>query len=438
MKDHFFSLADRLAARLRGGEVLLCNLAAERSDFVRFNRGRVRQAGSVAQRAFALRLVRARRQASATVTIAGTGEDFGLLKENLERLRQALEGLPEDPWLLVNETPQSTDSARRGALAAAEEVVVQATDAARGRDLVGFYAGGTIHRGFANSLGQRNWHETESFNFDWSLHGSAGRAVKSGYAGTEWNETTLGGKVEAAAEQLRLLEVPQRNIAPGEYRAYLAPRAMEELIGMLCWGGFSARARATGQSPLLRMQSGQRLSPMVTLRENTAAGIAPGFQADGFVRPASVTLIAGGALGEALVAPRSAREYGLATNAANGGESPESLDLAAGKLEEGDVLAALGTGLYVSNLWYLNYSDRPAGRITGMTRFATFWVEGGRIAAPVAPMRFDDTVYRLLGENLLGLTRSRDMLLDPSTYEARSTASARLSGALLGALRFTL
>ena len=438
MKRHFYSLVDRLTAGLRGDERLLCSLAGERSDFVRFNRGRVRQAGSVVQRAIALRLVRTRRQAEASVEIAGGAGDFALLAENLDRLRRALDGLPEDPWLLVNETPQSTDSARRGKLAPAEDVVRQATDAARGRDLVGFYAGGTIYRGFANSLGQRNWHEVDSFNFDWSLHGRQGRAVKSAYAGFEWHETVFKDKLTLAAEQLALLEMPEKTIAPGEYRAYLAPRAMEELIGMLCWGGFSARARATGQSPLLRMQSGQRLSPKVTLLENTAAGIAPGFQGEGFVRPASVTLIDAGRLGEALVSPRSAKEYGLASNAANGSESPQSLDLAAGTLAEGEALAALGTGLYVSNLWYLNYSDRPAGRITGMTRFATFWVEGGRIAAPVGAMRFDDSVYRMLGENLLELTRSRDMLLDPSTYEARSTGSARLPGALLAALRFTL
>ena len=73
-----------------------------------------------------------------------------------------------------------------------------------------------------------------------------------------------------------------------------------------------------------------------------------------------------------------------------------------------------------------------------MTRFATFWVEHGRIAAPVDPMRFDDTVYRMLGDKLVDLTRSRELLLDPSTYEGRSTASARLPGVLLSALRFTL
>jgi predicted Zn-dependent protease len=438
MKDHFYSLAEHLGARLHSGEVLLLNLAAERSDFVRFSRGKVRQAGSVAQAELTLRLLRARRQAAATLDIAGSAENETLLEATLARLRAALESLPEDPWLLVNETPLSGERVRRGALPAAEDVVRQVADATRDRDLAGLYAAGPIYRGFANSLGQRNWHEADSFNFDWSLHGRQGRAVKSGYAGTAWDERVIRERIGAASAQLALLEKSEKTLAPGEYRAYLAPRAMEELAGLLCWGGFSARARATRQSPLLGMQEGRRLSPKVTLVENTAEGVAPDFQAEGFAKPERVALIDAGRLGDALVSPRSAKEYGLATNAANAGEAPESLDLAAGGLEARDVLAALGEGLYVSNLWYLNYSDRAAGRITGMTRFATFWVEGGRIAAPVGAMRFDDTMYRMLGENLVDLTREREMLLDPSTYGARSSASARLPGALLSALRFTL
>lgn len=438
MKDLFFELSERLAGELKAGEVLLCSLHAERSDFVRFNQGKVRQAGSVEQRSLSIRLVQGRRQASATIEIGGTAEDAGLAKSILHRLRAGLAGLPEDPWLLINEAPQSSESGRRGALASAQSVVQQAVDAAQGRDLVGIYAGGTICRGFANSLGQRNWHEIDSFNFDWSLYRQANQAVKAGYAGFDWEEKAFREKFAAAAGQLGLLAIPQRTIEPGEYRAYLAPRALDELTGLLSWGGFSARARATRQSPLLRMQEGEMLSPKITLVEYTRGGVAPGFQSDGFVKPDGVKLIAAGSLGEALVSPRSAKEYGLQTNAANGGEGPESLDLAPGSLEEREVLAALDRGLYVNNLWYLNFSDRPAGRITGMTRFATFWVEGGRIVAPVSPMRFDDSIYRMLGGSLVDLTRSRELLLDASTYEQRSTASARLPGALLGALRFTL
>lgn len=438
MKDHFFGLADRLRGELRPAETLLCSLDAERSDFVRFNRGRVRQAGSVQQRYLSVRLVRERRQAAATVAVAGDADDWEIACGVLARLRDTLDSLPEDPWLLINESPVTTEAVRRGRLAAAEEIVEQVVGGAAGRDLVGALASGTIYRGFANSLGQRNWHEVDGFNLEWSLFLPGDKAVKTGYAGIDWEPAAFAAKLAAAGEELALLALPPRTIAPGEYRAYLGPRALDELIGLVCWGGFSARGRATKQSPLLRMEHGATLSPQVTLVENTAEGVAPRFQHDGFVKPPSVTLIAGGKLGDALVAPRSAKEYGLETNAANAHESPESLDLAAGGLEPAAALAALDTGLRIDNLWYLNFSDRPAGRITGMTRFATFWVERGRIVAPVGAMRFDDTIYRMLGDNLVDLTRNRELLLDPSTYGERSTASARLPGALLRALKFTL
>ncbi|HUQ76281.1 MAG TPA: metallopeptidase TldD-related protein, partial [Burkholderiales bacterium] len=388
MKERFNGLIARLERALAPGETLLCNLSAERSAFVRFNRALVRQAGTVEQSYLSLRLVRERRQASATVAL---GDETAAL-EMLATLRAALGDLPEDPWLLINEEPRSTSSERRGKLASAEAVIDQVVHEAKGRDLVGFYAGGTIYRGFANSLGQRNWHEVDTFNFDWSLYRQRDEAVKTSYAGFDWDPRAFAAKMARAGGELELLGAPRRTIEPGDYRAYLAPAAMLELMSMLSWGGFSARSRQTRQSPLLLMQEGRTLSPQVTLSENTAAGIARGFQADGFLKPPQVRLVDAGKLGDALISPRSAKEYGLPTNGAGGDETPDSLDMAPGGLKEPDVLRQLDTGLYISNLWYLNFSDRPAGRITGMTRFATFWVEGGRIVAPVTPMRFDDSI----------------------------------------------
>ena len=438
MKEQFYGLAARLEKSLEGGETLLCNLSAERSDFVRFNKALVRQAGSVEQTYLNLRLVRDRRQVSATVALAGNGEDVSICTQTLGSLRDALGDLPEDPWLLINEQPQSTNTERHGTVLPAQEVVEQTLRFAKGRDLVGFYAGGTIFRGFANSLGQRNWHEVDNFNFDWCLYRQADQAVKTSYAGFGWNPVDFAARMQRASEQVELLSLPVRRLEPGEYRAYLAPRALEDIMYMLTWGGFSARARQTKQSPLLRMQEGRMLAPQVTVTENTGEGVAPAFQSEGFIKPPKVTLISSGKLADALASPRSAKEYQLATNGAGGGESPESMDLAPGTLPEAEVLQKLGTGLYISNLWYLNFSDRPAGRITGMTRFATFWVENGKIVAPVTPMRFDDSIYRILGESLVDLTRERELLPDSSTYVERQTGSARLPGALLSALRFTL
>ena len=43
----------------------------------------------------------------------------------------------------------------------------------------------------------------------------------------------------------------------------------------------------------------------------------------------------------------------------------------AGTIGSTDILETLDTGVHIGNLWYLNYSDRMEGRMTGMTRFAT-------------------------------------------------------------------
>ena len=76
--------------------------------------------------------------------------------------------------------------------------------------------------------------------------------------------------------------------------------------------------------------------------------------------------------------------------------------------------------------------------MTGMTRFATFWVENGVIKAPLSVMRFDETLFRMLGDNLIDLTAERDLIMDSTTYQARSTESARLPGILVGEFSFTL
>jgi predicted Zn-dependent protease len=92
----------------------------------------------------------------------------------------------------------------------------------------------------------------------------------------------------------------------------------------------------------------------------------------------------------------------------------------------------------IGNLWYLNFSDRQACRVTGMTRFATVWVEDGEPVAPLAPMRFDDSVYRMLGGALEALTREPRRIPDTDSYEGRRFGSVAAPGALLAGLEFTL
>ena len=440
MREHFEAVTRDIAAALKGGEDFLANYRAEDSTFVRFNRSAVRQGGHVHEIELALTLIDGRRQAEEMLTLSGrVHDDAARIARAMEELRAAIAASPDDPYLLVNETPRNSERRMGGAMPSPAGILDAVLTAGKGRDLVGFFASGPVWTGFANARGQFNWDESHSFNADWSFYAGGDKAVKTSHAGFDWDAAAFARTAEDAASRVPALARPPMTIPPGEVRAYLTPAALGEILGMLSWGGFGLAAHRTRATIFLRMiEGGARLNERVTLTEATALGAAPAFQREGFLKPGAVGLIERGVYRDCLVSPRSAAEYGVATNGASRAEVPASLDMAAGELPEADVLKALGTGVYVSNLWYLNFSDRSSGRLTGMTRFASFWVENGEIVAPLNVMRFDDTIYRMLGSELEALTAERALWLDPGTYEGRTLDSVRLPGALLAGLRFTL
>jgi predicted Zn-dependent protease len=440
MQKEFYALADHVQSLLRDGELFNCTYSGEVSDFVRFNKSAIRQPGRVTQHYLTVDLIQGMRHAGGTIALTQESTiDRDRCADLVQRLRSQIPELAEDPHLLYATEVRSSERIRENRLPAPEKAVDAILSAGKGRDLVGIYASGGVYAGFANSFGQRNWFASYSFNFDWSFYLSGDKAVKSAYAGFEWDPVIFDGKVESAAAQLAVLSKPARKIPPGHYRVYLTPTAMYEIMGTISWGGFGMKDNRTRNSSLLKLIAKEAtLSEMVMIHENAAGGVAPDFQAQGFIKDPKVTMIERGVYKDSLISPRSAKEYGLQTNGANSYEMPEALDMEGGDIPIGRVLEKLDTGLYISNLWYLNYSDRPACRMTGMTRFATLWVENGKIREPVEVMRFDETLYRMLGEKLVGLTRETEMILDAYTYEARSTGSGRLPGAIIDDFTFTL
>ncbi len=481
----FFTLSDHLCQELRGEEVLFCNLEGEDSDFVRLNGNRIRQAGGVSAWGLSLDLIVGQRQAQASCDLSGDrDEDLARARSLLQRLRERLPHVPEDPYLNYATTPTESyrpavqtpspqpspaggEGVRAPAAGATEAlparegaerigsplqesgtalaggnwdsagVIADLTQAAAGLDLVGIWASGELSAGLASSLGHRHWHASRSFNLDFSCYLAGDKAVKANLGGQAWEPRALMAKLAEMRRDLELLTRPARVIPPGRYRAWLAPAAVAELLELLAWGGFGLKDHRTAQTPLLRLARGERrLDPRISLREEHGRGLVPGFTAEGFVKPESVSLIAAGRYQDCLVDSRSAREYGQTVNAAE--EAPESLAMAPGDLSAAEMWRRLDTGLAIGNLWYLNYADRNDCRITGMTRFATFWVENGEPVAPVEVMRFDDSLYHLWGDRLEGLTRERELIVSPETYEGRSRTSALLPGLLVSGIDLAL
>jgi predicted Zn-dependent protease len=354
-------------------------------------------------------------------------------------MRADLPALPEDPYLLYSTAAGTSRAERTGRLPSPEEAITTLALAGEGLDMVGVLASGPVYRGFASSFGARHWHEVDSFLLDWSVFQRGDKAVKASYAGDRWERDEVARRIDATRRQLPFLARSARTIEPGAYRAYVSPAALDELLWMLNWGGVSAKEQRTRQSTIQQLVDGEAtLSPQVTLREHIGGGLAPAFDEVGFTRPPSVDLIREGRHAGSLVSPRTAREYGIESNGADEGEAMQAMELAPGTLPRAEALRALDTGVYVGNFHYLNWSDRSAARVTGMTRFATYWVERGEIVAPLAVMRFDDSLYRMLGTELEALDDEADWILNSGTYDGRSVETSRVPGALLRQLRLTL
>ncbi|MFK7966508.1 MAG: metallopeptidase TldD-related protein [Burkholderiaceae bacterium] len=445
IREHFDTLADAVCqvASDNDQKRVTLNLSAEQSDFIRLNRARVRQATSVQQQNVTVSVIDGQRRASSTVSLpADQSTAQALLTKERDSLIELLPMVPEDPHLMLTDTIESTSrEAPAGSLTPPGEVIAPLLAQAGNADLVGFYAAGPVTRAYADSRGQRNWHQIASFHLDWSLY-SAGvakdRAVKSSYAGQQFDASELSLRVHRAKEQLAWLERPAREVSPGAHRVWLAPAAVAELLQAMAWSGFSRKERSSGTSSLIKLANGETaMHQSVSMTESIARGIAPRFTASGHVRPDDVMLIDRGKPANTLVSPRSAAEFDESANAA-ASEYPEALEMSGGDIPTDQSLAALDTGLWIGNLWYLNYSDRQAARVTGMTRFACFQVENGAIVGPVGVMRFDDSLLNLFGDKLAGLSQEVEFIPGSSTWGEREINSVRCPGMLLSELKLTL
>jgi predicted Zn-dependent protease len=429
-----------LIASLHADEQFTLRLQGEVSQFTRFNRARVRQTGIVTDGSLQLKLIAQQRSSSIEFPFTGDPDiDLPQARAALTALRVEVPQLPVDPYLVLPTGTATSHEVHAGALLPDAEVVDILLPVVASLDFTGLYAGGVVMRGYADSSGQKHWFATESYTLDYSLFTETGQAVKGTLAGSHWDNAIYQAKIAESKTQLTRLAQPLKTIERGKYRTYLAPAATADLLGMLSWGGISEAALQQGRSCFGALQRGeQSLSPQLTISENFQRGLVPRFNELGEIAPAQLTLIDRGQLANTLVNARTAKEYQKPANGANRSESLRSAEIETGDLTPDRILADLDTGLYLSNLHYLNWSDRPTGRVTGMTRYACFWVEGGEIVAPIANLRFDESLYRCWGENLIALTTNLEFIPDVDTYSSRQLGGSWVPGLLVEDFTYTL
>ena len=439
-QNYIKEISKNLFSDLRGPETLGISFHWEQSQFHRFSQSKIRQSTELEQIDLAATLIYQGRSVDFSIGLSGDlDRDKIHIKRELALQQTLVRNLPEHPFCPRHENHGESFSVHDGKGIAGQSLFDELLGPVKTCDLAGHFVSGPIMLANLNSTGQEHLFATDPFFFDFSLYTGKQRAVKGIYSGRHWKTDDYKSLIKRKIEQLTYMDLPRKKVARGKYRTFLSPAAVAELLHLFNWNGPSYRAYKEGQSPLADLKEHKKkFSPLFSLNENYSLGLSPRFNHLGEVCEPNMDVIRSGVLENLLVTTKSSLEYKVPTTKSSASESMRSAVIEPGQISENEILAQLGTGLYLDNLHYLNWSDINHGRLTGMTRFACLWVEDGKIVGPIEDLRFDDTLYHLWGEGLVGLTQNAQVVPEISTYGSRTFGGVSAPGMLIENMSFTL
>ncbi len=444
-KEIFQNICSQVFSSLKDNEQLTIYLEGENSQYFRFNDSKLRQSGIIEDYAVTISLYAGKKSLQSATTVSSDIESsVDNLKSEIDALRNPLSLIPENDLTSFPEKFDSLEMVSSGKLPDRNEILEALMGIINKDYLTGVWTSGKIFRACSTSDGTNHWFEKDSFIFDFSLIDEKENMVKVLFPGSFWNKDKFDKAFEDASDKLKLLNKEKMELKPGKYRVWFEPNAVADFIGMFNWNGVSESAFRNGSSCLLKMRnSNQKLSPLFSLSESFSSKATAPFNSRGEVSQ-DVNIIDEGELNNTLVNSKTALEYNVTSNFAEEanswgmGEYMRSPVMEAGDIAEDDCLTKLGTGIYISNIHYLNWSDVLGGRITGLTRYACYWVEDGKMVAPIKTMRFDDSFYNFFGKNLIGV--GKETLARPviETYDGRNPGETVCPGILVNDFELTL
>ena len=440
MENKFKSISKTLFSLINSSEVLTVSFTGEESQFIRLNNAKIRQTGIVTDADIHIKMISNGRTCSGSFTLSGNENvDVSRARFEIERMRIESNQVLEDPYLTMPSELGSSREIKNAKGLSFENAVDAIMPAIQGVDFVGILSNGRMYRGNSNSLGQEHWFETESFCLDYSLVAENHQMVKGTFAGTDWDQNGYESYLDESKNKLKLMDLNPVKLETGNYRTWFEPAAVSDFIHMFSWNGVSEASIQQGCSGFGKMRNEDiKLSSKFSISEDFSSGLVPKFNSDGEVSDDKISIIKAGEMENTLVSSRTATEYNQVSNYAEAGEYLRSPYMNPGSLDQNDILKEIGKGLYLSNIHYLNWSDNPNGRITGLTRYACFWVENSEIVGPINTMRFDDSFYNYFGEKLLEVGKNTEFIPSTSTYGNREIGGTTCPGILTDSFALTL
>ena len=440
MENKFKNISRTIYSQLKKDELLTLSFTGEESQFIRLNNAKIRQTGLVNDADIHMKMIANGTTCTGSFTLSGNDDiDTKRAKLEIDRMRLESTQILKDPYLIKPGGSGSSREIKKSNGLSFNDAVDAILPAIQGVDFVGILSNGKMYRGNSNSLGQEHWFETESFSLDYSLVAANHQMVKGTFAGTDWDQNEYEHYLAQSKKKLELMELSPVKLETGNYKTWFEPAAVSDFLSMFSWNGISEASIQQGCSGFGKMRNDDvRLSSKFSISEDFSSGLVPKFNSDGEVSSNELKIISSGKLKNTLVSSRTANEYNRASNFAEAGEYLRSPFMEPGALDQSDVLKEIDKGLYLSNIHYLNWSDNPNGRITGLTRYACFWVENGEIVGPINTMRFDDSFYNYFGDNLLQVGNKTEFIPNTSTYGNREIGGTTCPGILADSFALTL
>ncbi len=272
---------------------------------------------------------------------------------------------------------------------------------------------------------------------------AAGRAT--GYAGAIGRNAAkldLGQAAQRATDIAIQGEAPVV-VPPGDYEILIDPPAMSMLLVSLGYVGLNLfGANAAKQSSSWHHVGRKTASAAFTLIDDPLdedALFSP-IDAEGTERNPITLIDSGSVVGAAHDLATAKRDdvssTGHALPAGDKGPAPHSLSIPAGSTSRADLISGMKRGLIVNRIHpFVSLRGGPAGELSGTTRDGVFLVENGEIVAPVANVRWSNSMTDLFG-NVEAASKERHVeFMDlpefsphtahvPSVYSTRFTVQS--------------
>ena len=195
-----------------------------------------------------------------------------------------------------------------------------------------------------------------------------------------------------------------RSIEPGEYTVVLEPYAVQDLIAMMTYTGFSAVAMQEGRSFMVGKIGEQIVDPRVSIWDDASdpRGLPLPFDFEGVPKQRVDLIEKGVARGVVYDSYRAGKEEGKASTghalpAPNSfGPFPLNTFFGAGDATLEEMISSTERGLYITRFHYTRPAEPTKVVVTGMTRDGTFLIENGKIAYPVKNLRFTQSYLEAL------------------------------------------